>query len=235
MSELYLVTGTSVLTEQMYEDYGGNFMSTSTIPQRGAAYNIAEQFAIQEIGTFLVPTTLTGTYAWPYDYRYKLPYDRVQSIGSVVAIYDQGCDCADNALELTGCAWLMDSDNGVIDLKECGDSVNNNSAVCNGCGNRGMPIQFRIAYTVGIPAGQVAATPSAIMGLVTAADLAIEQIVDPSGADGGPGDPSVSNWSDTGESHTRQFLRMTAFGGSPRANYAARMLRPLKFHGALKL
>ncbi len=37
MSELYLVTGTSVLTEQMYEDYGGNYMSTSTIPQRGAA------------------------------------------------------------------------------------------------------------------------------------------------------------------------------------------------------
>jgi len=96
MSELYLVTGTSVLTEQMYEAYGGNNLETSDEFQRDAAYMMAEQFAIQEIGTFLVPTTITGTYAWPHDMRYKLPFNRVQSIGTVTAIYDQGCDCADN-------------------------------------------------------------------------------------------------------------------------------------------
>ena len=55
------------------------------------------------------------------------------------------------------------------------------------------------------------------------------------GAEGGPGDPQVESFSDTGYSEKRGGLRMTAFGGSPRANLAARMLAPLKFKGALKL
>jgi hypothetical protein len=65
--------------------------------------------------------------------------------------------------------------------------------------------------------------------------LALEQIVDPHAAEGGPGDPSLSNFSDTGYSATRQFLDMTAFGGSPKANYAARMLSPLKFKRASRI
>lgn len=235
MNDLYLVTGTSVLTDDIFVAYGG-LTGTSTAGQRNAAYQIAEQFGIEEINTFFEPTILTGTFAWPYgDSRYQLPYNRVRRVLGVTGIYDQGCDCAADALELSGCAWLLDPDNGVVDLREC-STVVSGGVNCGTCGrNRGRPMQFRIAYEAGIPAGTASANAGVLMGLTMAAGLALEQIIDPAGAEGGPGDPSLQSFSDTAYSETRQYLKMTAFGGSPKANYAARMLAPLKYYSALKL
>lgn len=237
----HIVTTPSVLNDATFVAYGGQ-TGTSTPAQRTAAYAIAEQFAVEEIGTFLAPTTVTGTFAWPvaatyptYDFRFQLPHDRVWSVASLTAIHDAGCNCASNAVELTGCAWILDGDNGVLDLRQCGDTVKASCAGCS-CGSGGLgPLQFRVVYTAGIPAGLVTGSPAALMGLVTAADLALEQIIDPAGAESGPGDASVASFGDTGYSEVRQFLRMTAFGGSPRANFAARMMQPFKFKGALKL
>lgn len=232
MSE-FLVTGTAILTDQIFTDYGGQ-TGTSTPAQRQVAYQIAEQFAVEEIGTFLVPTTITGTFPWPLTTsRIHLPHDRLRRIDSVLFIHEAGCNCASGSVDIVGCAWVIDEDNGLIDVRECG------SAVCHGCacvghGHGGL-LQIRVAYTAGAAPGLVAANGSALMGLVTAADLALQQIIDPAGAEGGPGDPQVKSFSDTGYSETREGLRMTAFGGSPRANLAARMLAPLKFKGALKL
>lgn len=230
-----IVTGTAVLNDVIFRDYGGA-VDAATAAQRRVAYMIAEQFAMEEIGTFLVPTTVTGTFVWPIQGSYfQLPYQRVSAVTSITTIHDAGCDCADDAVELSGCAWIMDGDNGVIDLRECGNTIQASCAGCS-CGAGGAePMQFRAVYTAGIPAGVMAASPAALMGLVTAADLALEQIVDPAGAEGGPGDPMVTQYSDTGYSETREGLRMTAFGGSPKANFAARMLEPFKFKGALKL
>lgn len=230
----YLVTGAAILTDNIFVTYGGQ-TGTSTVAQRNSAYQIAEQFAIEEIGTFLVPTTLTGTFAWPsYPERWQLPHTHVRSVSSLTTIHDAGCDCADDAVELSGCAWIVDYQAGTLDLRECGELVSGGGCQCN-CRAEGDPIQFRIIYEAGIQAGLVAANAPSLQGLVIAADLALEQIIDPSGAEAGPGDASIKSFSDTGYSETRQFLMMTAFGGSPRANYAARMLKPLKFKRALKL
>lgn len=232
----YLVTGTAVLTDAIYSNFGGD-LDDSTAGQRNNAYQIAEQFAIEEIGTFLVPTAISGTFAWPqYDQRLNLPHTHVRSVSSLTAIHEAGCDCADDQVELSGCAWIVDYRAGIVDLRECGEQSGQPSISC-GCTYRanGEPLLYQIVYEAGIQAGLVAANASALMGLTIAAELALEQIVDPHAAEGGPGDPSLTNFSDTGYSATRQFLLMTAFGGSPRANYAARMLAPLKFKRALRL
>lgn len=237
----HLVTGTAILNDNIFAQYGGD-VDSSTQMQRNAAYCIAEGQAIVEVGTFLVPTRVTGTFQWPiqtsypvFDMRFQLPHQRVTAVHNLTTVHDAGCDCAEDAVELTGCAWILDGDNGVIDLRECGNTVKAGCSGCS-CGSGGSgPLQFRAVYTAGIPAGKVAASPQALMGLVVAADLALEQIVDPQGAEGGPGDPMVESFSDTGYSEKRGKLRMTAFGGSVRANYAANMLEALKFRGALKL
>lgn len=234
----YLVTGTSILTDQIFVDYGGQ-TGTSTPTQRNAAYQIAEQFAIEEIGTLLTPILITGTFPWPLsDSRLQLPYSHVCSIQGVTTIHDNGCDCSSgggvSTTELSGCAHIIDSQAGIIDLRECGQLVKSSAGCCT-CTTSGMPLLVRVAYTVGHPAGAVAANASALMGLTVAADLALEQIIDPAGAEAGPGDASITSFSDTGYSETRQFLAETAFGGSPRANYAARMLRPLKVKRAFRL
>jgi hypothetical protein len=232
----YLVTGTSVLTDAIYAEFGGD-LDDSTAGQRSNAYQIAEQFAIEEIGTFLVPTTISGTFAWPqYDQRLNLPHTHVRTVSSLTAIHEAGCDCADDQVELSGCAWIIDHRAGIVDLRQCGNQSAQPSIAC-GCSYRanGDPLLYQIVYEAGIEAGRVAANASALMGLTVAAELALEQIVDPHAAEGGPGDASVSKFSDTGYSQTRQFLAMTAFGGSPKANYAARMLSPLKFKRALRI
>jgi len=237
----HIVSTPAILTDAIFTDYGGQ-TGTSTAAQRQAAYTIAEQFAVEEIGTFLNPTIVTGTFTWPimgnypnYDFRFQLPHQRISAINSVVMVHDAGCDCADDAIELTGCAWILDGDNGVIDLRECGNTVKGSCASCS-CGQGGgSPLQVRIAYTAGFPTGTFAGAPSGLMGLVTAADLALEQIIDPQGAEGGPGDPQIVSYGDTGYSETRGGLRMSAFGGSARANLASRMLAPFKFKGALRL
>jgi hypothetical protein len=232
----YLVTGTAVLNDAIYADFGGD-LDDSTSAQRNNAYQIAEQFALQEIGTFLVPTTISGTFAWPqYDLRFNLPHTHVRSVSSLTAIHEAGCDCADDQVELSGCAWIIDSRAGIVDLRQCGDQSGQPSIAC-GCSYRahGEPLLYQIVYEAGIEAGRVAANASALQGLTIAAELALEQMTDPAAAEGGPGDPSLTNFSDTGYSASRQFLVMTAFGGSPRANYAARMLAPLKFKRAMRI
>lgn len=233
----FIVTGTYILNDALFTQYGGQ-TGTSTQAQREAAYMMAEQLAIEEIGTFLVPTTVTGTYQWPKvnDFRIKLDHQQVTSIGSVTTIHEAGCDCADDSYEIEGCAWIVDGRNGLVDLRECGNTIKASCSAC-ACGGRyyGYPYQVRIAYTAGHPAGMVAANPTSLMGLVTVADLALEQILSPYSAPGGAGNPSLQSFSDTGYSETYQMLKMTSFGGSPRANFAAQMLRPLKYKGVLKM
>lgn len=237
----HIVTTPQILTDALFTAYGGQ-TGTSTPTQRTAAYGIAETQAAVEIGTPLTPTTVTGTFVWPvqatyptFDFRFQLPHNRISSVVSLTTVHDAGCNCASNAYELTGCAWILDGDNGVLDLRECGNTVKAACASCT-CGFSGSdPLQFRVVYVAGLPTGLAAASPSALLALTTAADLALEQMLDPSLAEGGPGDPQVMSFSDTGYSETRGGLRMTAFGGSARANYAANQLSVFKFKGALKL
>lgn len=233
----YLVTGTTVLTEDIFESFGGQ-TGTTTQAQRDNAFQIAEQFAIQEISTFLVPTTISGTFAWPqHDQRFNLPHTHVRTVSSLTAIHEAGCDCATDQVELSGCAWVIDHRAGIVDLRQCGNLIAGQPSIACGCTNRqhGEPLLYQIVYEAGIEAGRVAANASSLQGLTIAAELALEQITDPSAALAGPGDPSITNFSDTGYSQSYQFLAMTAFGGSPRANYAARMLSPLKFKRALRI
>src|SRR5574341_598375 len=112
----YLVTGTSVLTDALFTAYGGQ-TGTSTAAQRAAAYQIAEQFAIEEIGTFLVETRVTGTFAWPEgSQRIILPHTHVRSVASLTAIHDSGCNCEADSIELSACAWIVDYQASIVDL-----------------------------------------------------------------------------------------------------------------------
>ncbi len=230
---LHIISTPSILNDILFHNLGGDIV-ISTGAQRQAAYAIAEGQAVQEIGTFLSPTRVTGTHTWPPQGQpLRLEYDRIRGIVSVTGVHDAGCDCADDAIELSGCAWIKDAEAGIIDVRECGDTL---KASCAGCGCRyGSPaFQVRVVYDAGLPTG-AHVDPRLQLALVTAADLALQQIFDPTGAEGGPGDAGVQSFSSQGYSETRYPLRMTAFGASARANYAARMISPFKHKGAMKL
>jgi hypothetical protein len=225
-------TTPTILTDSIFEAYGGEVGNT-TPGQRNAAYAIAEGQAAQEIGTFISPTTHTGTYSWPHSGQVlKLDFDRVISVSSVTAIHDAGCDCAEDAIELSGCAWIKSSAAGILDVRECGDTVRSSCSGCN-CGGGGM-IMARVVCLAGLPS-TAATDPRLLMALSTAADLALQQIIDPHEAEGGPGDTGVQSFSTLSYSETRTPLKLTAFGSSARANYAAQMISHFKNKSALRL
>lgn len=229
MNKFYLVTGSSILNDSIFFAYGGAASGlTGTAAQRGAAYAMAETQAAYEINAPLTPTTFTGTFNWYPPNRLQLPWNRLQSVGSVTALHEAGCTCT--PVEIAGCAWIIDPDNSVVDLRGCA-GVGVAGCACAWVQGYGGAKQVRIAYTVGFAPGQAAAYPGVLQGLTIAADLNLQAIVDC----GFDGDPQISSFSDSGYSETRTGLRMTQFGGSPRANYAARMFMPLRFHGAVKL
>jgi len=235
---LYVLSSPSILTDAIFTAYGGQ-TGTSTAAQRTAAYCIAEGKAVEEIGTFVAPTTVTGTYQWPpMSQMVKLDHGFISSIASVAAIHEAGCGCADTAIEIEGCAWLADADNGILDVRQVGNTVRAACASCCSCSaspwGYGVPYQFRVVYRAGLPA-EAASDPRLLQGLTTWADLALEQMIDPSGAEGGPGDPGVQSFGAGGYSETRTKLRHTAMGSSARANYGANMLREFKAMGAMKL
>src|SRR3972149_5790771 len=92
---LNIVTAPSILTDTIFVDYGGH-TGTSTAAQRMAAYAIAEGQAAQEIGTFVAPTMVTGTYSWPPMGQYlKLDHTRLINTVNVTAVHEVDCDCSE--------------------------------------------------------------------------------------------------------------------------------------------
>lgn len=226
---LFMVTGSTILSDSIYTRYGGSMSSESTPEQRQAAYQMAETFAAMEIGTPLTPQSFTGIFQWwPASNRLQLPHKQVQSITTVTALHEVYCTC--EPVEISGCALIVDADNGVIDLRECG-GVGAGCACAWAQGYWTAARRVEITYVAGIPAGLAAAYAGVLQGLTIAADIALQQILDCSP----DGDPMISSFSDSGYSETRDGLRMTQFGGSPRANYAARLFEPLRFKGALRM
>lgn len=235
---MHIITSPGILTDAIFTQYGGA-TGTSTAAQRTAAYCIAEGSAVDEVGTFLSPTIYTGTFQWPPQGQfYKLPHDQVTNIVNLTSIHEAGCECADTVVEITGCAWINDTDNGIIDVREVGNTAKAACSACCSCAGSpwgyGVPYQFRIVYQAGLPI-EAASDPRLLMGLTEFADLALEQMIDPAGAEGGIGDPGVQSFSAQGYGETRTKLRKTAMGSSAKANHAAQLLRTFSRRGALKL
>jgi hypothetical protein len=227
VTSLFLITGSTILNDSIFLAYGGGQNGTGTATQRQGAYQMAETFAAMEIGTPLTPQSFTGIFQWWPTSRLQLPHKRVQSVTTVTALHE--LPCTSDPLELSGHALIVDSDNGVIDLRSCSGGASCACAWATGWG--GSAARVEVTYVAGIPAGLASAYPGVLQGLTIAADIALQQILDCSP----DGDPQVTTFSDSGYSQTVQGLVMTQFGGSSRANYAARMFEPLKFRGALRM
>lgn len=218
-----------ILDDDLYETYGGR-TGTSTAAQRQAAYAIAEMQMIREIGTLLQPTTVTGTFLFQPDghNRYQLPLNRIISIDAVTILsQESACNC--NIDEEEGCAFIADSSFGYIDIRRL-----TNAALGCACALN-LPYQTRVAFTAGLPTG-VSSTDSALhLALTIVAELALLEIIDPKGLEGGPGDPGVQEWVSMGYGEKRTPLMKTVFGSSARANRAKNLVKHLHKKSALKL
>jgi len=208
-------TTPGVLTDDLFIQYGGA-VGAATAAQRQACYAIGETMAEIELGTYLVPTTVTGTYSWPfYDEQLRIPLGvtHLISVGSGFT--------------------MLDAPSGLIAVDKC-TYVSPATAACGTCSSA-CPEQLSVAFTAGLAAGVAASLPPLLRAITIAAQIMLDDMLEPEKLDGGPGDPSVSRWSEGQYSHQRQGLWQSAFGRSPRANMARQLIDLIRFHPALRM
>jgi hypothetical protein len=221
MSVEYYHLDSVVLDDDMYIDYGGR-TGTSTAAQRSAAYQAAEQMMIRELRSFLIPTTVTGTWEFNnfYPKRYRLPFFHVKSIDAVSILSQQSlCNCT--ITERDGCAFIVDSLYGVVDIRQLVSS-----GLACGCSLE-CPYQVRVAFTSGLPTGVAANDSQLHLALTIVAELFLLEIIDPKALEGGPGDAGVQEWVSMGYGEKRTKLMRTVFGSSARANKAKELVQHL--------
>jgi len=224
----HFITSPHVLSQSSYLAYGGA-VGAATVAQLNAAFCIAEEWAQSEMRCPIVTTVLTGTFSWPIDGMLQLPHNNIQAVNSVVSLEGNDCDCA--YVELSGCAFLLHPETGIISLRNC----NCGGSVDCGTGPAGGPHQVRVVYTSGYPSGQVSSMPGVMLALVTVAQMAIRQMSAPWELEGGPGAPGVQEWMDGPYREVRTKLFSTMYGTSPLAAYAKSLLEPLRTRRCLRL
>ena len=213
-----------IMTDDIYQMYGGD-VSKGTFAQRQAGYLIAEKQMTSHIGSFLLPTIVTGTFPWPNGFHLVLPYGFINSIPSVTALNQESmCNC--NLDEHSGCAFIWDDGYGYIDVRRVASGVLSCSCAIE------PPYQVRVVMNAGLPTG-TALQADMLLALTIATEINLNRIIDP-WANEGTGDIGIEEFSNLQYREKRKGLRNTAFGNSAKANEVALLTRNLRKKRALK-
>ena len=207
-----------VLTDVIYDAYGGNTANT-TKEQRQAAYWLAEQKASEDIGTLLAKTIVTGTHQYVSN-KVMLEYGYVDRV-----ILTRFIDFEDSIyFTVSGTAnvyvSLYDQPRGLVDIAYALNACNCHST------SRPNPYKVQFVYECGLPSGTVFNSRDILLALTTYAEIMVNEIV--GFGNEAPGDVGISEFSNQQYSEKRKGLINTVFGASPRANFAHRLLTRLR-------
>ena len=219
MNEIYPVNSAIILTDDIFELYGGH-LGDSLPAQRNVAYWLSEMTATNDIGTFLLPVKVTGTYAYNPAYKHVMTdYSYVHEL-HVVRFLDFEGTCY---WAITGTnnvyVSIRDDTYGIIDL-----GYLSGNCACHGHGSP-YPYKYQLIYTAGLPTG-TANQPDVLMGLVTYAELMLNEIR--GHGNESPGDVGVQSFSNQQYMEVRTKLLQTTFGSSARANFVHRLFTRLR-------
>ncbi len=220
-------TGTRVLDDPTYFLYGG-WKGESTPPQRNLAYLTAEDRMERHIGTFLTPTTVTGTFPVTVDPRLVLPHTRVLRVDGVAILREPVGSDSQDYVRRAGIARAVDLDHGVVEVFETSSQPGTTSIP-------GAAKQIEIAYTAGLSDGVAASSSTMVHALVIVAEEALQQIVEPSASEGGPGAPGVQQYSMGRYSESRARIQPTTLGHTARAQFAANLVKSFQKLRARKI
>ena len=210
--QIYPYSSPIILTESNYVAYGGQ-SGTATSTQLQNMFLLAEQRVTKYIGTFLLPTIVTGTYPYNSSHFIATDYGYVSNILSAKVFSVQGSSTCVLASD-SGCAYIFDDTFGYLNYS-CVQSV------CN-CAQWQSPYQFQIAYQAGLPTG-TANQPGILHALTIVAETALGEIVFPRQNETA-GDRGITEWKSLDYSEKRKGLKRTALGQSARANLAADLI-----------
>ena len=222
---IYPYNSAQILTDEIFTGYGGS-TGTSTVLQRSAAYLIAEKLMARQLSAFAPITTVTGTYAFPYNSRthqgtqINLYWKYVQSIDKVIFT-----DFAENQYyTVTGVDnWdvgLRDAEYGIIDVMPYA-----RNCVCAGKYHL-APTQYKVqvTWTAGLPTGTYT-SPDYLLALTMVADIMLNEFGGCSSSDS----PfvGITKFSNQQYSETRMGMYGTVLGRTPKALTAYNLVKDL--------
>jgi len=210
--QIYPYSTPIILTEGIFTSYGGQ-SGTATATQLQNMFLLAEQRVTKYIGTFLLPTIVTGTFSYNNSHFVVTDYGYVSNILSAKVFSVQGSSTCTLASD-SGCAYIFEDTFGYLNYS-CVQSV------CN-CAQWQSPYQFQVAYQAGLPTG-TANQPGILHALTIVAELALNEIVFPRQNETA-GDRGITEWKSLDYSEKRKGLKRTALGQSARANLAADLI-----------
>lgn len=222
-----------ILTDAIFSMYGGQ--AYSSVPaQRNAAYLIAEKQTTRFINTFLLPTTVTGTYNYQNQPRIATDYGFVHRIDAVYILSQNFFTATCDLLSNPGCALIADDGFGYVDIQTLLPTATLISyyaipypafpPVFPFLANYLQPYQFQITYNAGLPTG-TANQSDVLLALTMAAQINLNLMVNqPMLA--GEADVGIDSFSaiDYRETRHSSSIKRTVFGSSATANKIADLL-----------
>lgn len=207
------------INDSVFVAYGGE-TGTSTQAQRNASYLIAEKQMTAHLGTFLLPTQVTGTYYYPANHTpLVLDYGYVRSIDDITihtVDFNNSCKVTD----YDGSSVIRNAKNGYIDIAYA-------LSVCS-CGVHILPpYNVTVVYTAGLYSG-TAQQADMLLALTIAAQINLNEIDWHTQSNEGAHDIGVQAFSNNGYSETRVKLGANAFGNSAAATKIGNLVKHLR-------
>ena len=211
----YVYNTPQILDDNTFILYGGQ-TGTSSAPQREIAYVLAEEQMVEYLNSYLTPTIVTGTHFWRGKNPLELDYGWITRVFSVTINGADGRNTC-SLTSVTGCHLVRNEQYGALDV---GYLVN-----CNGCGGvvGYPPYNITVAYETGLATGTYT-SKAMLQALTIAAQINLNEL-DVSLSNESIADIGITEFQNQKYSEKRMKLGSTAFGNSPMANRAARLVR----------
>lgn len=238
--QIYPYSSPIILNTGTFTGYGGK-LGTFNTNQLLSSFLLAEMAVTKYIGTFLLPTIVTGTFAYAGVKRVITDYGYVSQILDVEVVSVNGLSTSCDLQKNSGCAFIYDDTFGYIDVRQVLSACQAGISAWYPVAfpsfptfyfplqNYQNPYQFQVAYQAGLPTG-TSTMPGILEALTIMAQIDLNE-KDPgnAGMNEGVGDVGISKFSDLGfrgytEERKPADMRKTILGSSPKANYAARLI-----------
>jgi hypothetical protein len=214
-----------ILNDATFLAYGGQ-TGTSTLAQRNASYYVAERQMTEHIGTFLKPTTVTGTYYWPPADPLELEYGYVRSITGLIVHSMNDDQYVYTASQIEEYVLLRNWQAGYVDVLLTPVGWVHDYPL--------YPYQIEITTSCGLLTGTSTA-PDMLLALTMVAQINLNEVVsDFTLVNEGVGDIGVQEFSNQFYHEIRTKLGRSIFGTSAKANKAADLTRHFRAKSALR-
>jgi|SRR3989304_9967565 len=194
-----------ILTDSIFQSYGGDLAETS-VNQRQIAFVIAEEKVSNDLGTYLLPTIITGTYS--YSSRLLLEVGDIHQVYRVRFIDSLGAVYYTATGSFNYYTRLYDADYGILDIdylyRHCG------------CSSSGYPFQLEVAFQAGLYSGS-SYRPNILLALTKFSTVILNELM--GYGNEGVGNVGVQEFRNQQYSEIRTKLLNTNYGNSAESQF----------------